>query len=180
MLSRLAQLGKRVLLIDGDMRRPCVHKLFNIEDHSEGLVTYLTGEEEWRQLVRPTGMANLDCLVCGPVPPNPSELLSSDRMQTLIREAMAEYQFVLVDAPPLLNVADGRILATMVEGAILVVKGGFTPRELAQQAQLHIRDVGAHLIGVVLNDVDVRHNGYYKGYYKYGGYGESKGSAEKN
>jgi capsular exopolysaccharide synthesis family protein len=176
----LAQLGKRVLLIDGDMRRPCVHKLFNIENHSQGLVTYLTGEQEWRQLVRPTGMANLDCLVCGPVPPNPSELLSSDRMQTLIREAMAEYQFVLVDAPPLLNVADGRILATMVEGAILVVKGGFTPRELAHQAQLHIRDVGAHLIGVVLNDVDVRQNGYYKGYYKYGGYGESKGSAEKN
>lgn len=176
----LAQLGKRVLLIDGDMRRPCVHKLFNIENHSQGLVTFLTGEQEWRQLVRPTGMANLDCLVCGPVPPNPSELLSSDRMQMLIREAMAEYQFVLVDAPPLLNVADGRILATMVEGAILVVKGGFTPRDLAQQAQLHIRDVGAHLIGVVLNDVDVRQNGHYKGYYRYGGYGESTGRAEKN
>jgi polysaccharide biosynthesis transport protein len=176
----LAQLGKQVLLVDGDMRRPCVHKLFDIENHSQGLVTYLTGEQEWRQLVRPTGMANLDCLVCGPVPPNPSELLSSDRMQLLIREAMDDYQFVLVDAPPLLNVADGRILARMVEGAILVVKGGFTPRELAQQAQLHIRDVGAHLIGVVLNDVDVRHNGYYKGYYKYGGYGESNGSAEKN
>jgi succinoglycan biosynthesis transport protein ExoP len=176
----LAQLGKQVLLVDGDMRRPCVHKLFDIENHSQGLVTYLTGEQEWRQLVRPTGMANLDCLVCGPVPPNPSELLSSDRMQLLIREAMDDYQFVLVDAPPLLNVADGRILARMVEGAILVVKGGFTPRELAQQAQLHIRDVGAHLIGVVLNDVDVRHNGYYKGYYKYDGYGESNGSAEKN
>ena len=175
----LAQLGKRVLLIDGDMRRPCVHKLFDIENHSQGLVTYLTEEQEWRHLVRPTGMANLDCLVCGPVPPNPSELLSSDRMQVLIREALTEYQFVLIDAPPLLNVADGRILATMVEGAILVVKGGFTPRDLAQQAQLHIRDVGAHLIGVVLNDVDVRHNGYYKGYYRYGGYGENTG-AEKS
>ena len=175
----LAQLGKRVLLIDGDMRRPCVHKLFDIENHSQGLVTYLTEEQEWRHLVRPTGMANLDCLVCGPVPPNPSELLSSDRMQVLIREALTEYQFVLIDAPPLLNVADGRILATMVEGAILVVKGGFTPRDLAQQAQLHIRDVGAHLIGVVLNDVDVRHNGYYKGYYRYGGYGENSG-AEKS
>jgi succinoglycan biosynthesis transport protein ExoP len=176
----LAQLGKRVLLIDGDMRCPCVHKLFDIADHSGGLVTYLTGEEEWHHLVRPTGIADLDCLVCGPVPPNPSELLSSDRMQMLIREAMAEYQFVLIDAPPLLNVADGRILATMVEGAILVVKGGFTPRELAQQAQLHVRDVGAHLIGVVLNDVDVRHNGYYNSHYRYGAYGESNDQAEKN
>jgi succinoglycan biosynthesis transport protein ExoP len=175
----LAQLGKRVLLIDGDMRRPCIHKLFNIEVHSGGLVTYLTGEEGWSHLVRPTGLVNLDCLVCGPVPPNPSELLSSDRMQTLILEAMAEYQFVLIDAPPLLNVTDGRILATMVDGALLVVRGGYTPQELVQRAQLHVRDVGAHLIGVVLNDVDVRHNGYYQSYYGYGSYGESKGQIEK-
>jgi len=176
----LAQLGKRVLLVDGDMRRPCVHKLFDIEDSCGGLVTYLTGEENWLHLVRPTGIANLDCLSCGPVPPNPSELLSSERMQTLIREAMEKYQFVLIDAPPLLNVADGRILAAMVEGAILVVKGGFTPRELAQQAQLHVRDVGARLIGVVLNDVDLRHNGYYNSYYKYGSYGDGEGQRAKS
>ena len=176
----LAQLGKRVLLIDGDMRRPCVHKLFNIEENSGGLVTFLTGDEGWSHLIRPTGVPNLDCLICGPVPPNPSELLSSDRMLTLMFEVMREYEFVLIDAPPLLNVTDGRILATMVEGAILVVRGGTTPQELAQQAQLHVRDVGARLIGVVLNDVDVRHNGYYRGYYRYGSYGESKGQIEKN
>jgi capsular exopolysaccharide synthesis family protein len=176
----LAQLGKRVLLIDGDMRRPCVHRLFHVEEESGGLVTYLTGEDGWRDLVRPTGVAGLDCLVCGPVPPNPSELLSSDRMQRLIMEAMEEYQFVLIDAPPLLNVTDGRILATMVEGAILVVRGGFTPQELAQQAQLHVRDVGARLIGVVLNDVDVRHNGYYQSYYRYDAHEESNGRIEKN
>src|SRR5271165_1143856 len=176
----LAQLGKRVLLIDGDMRRPCVHKLFNIEENSGGLVTFLTGEEGWSHLVRPTGVPNLDCLICGPVPPNPSELLSSDRMLTLMFEVMREYEFVLIDAPPLLNVTDGRILATMVEGAILVVRGGITPQELAQQAQLHVRDVGARLIGVVLNDVDMRHNGYYRGYYRYGSYGETKAQVEKN
>ena len=176
----LAQLGKRVLLIDGDMRRPCVHKLFNIEENSGGLVTFLTGGEGWSHLVRPTGVPNLDCLICGPVPPNPSELLSSDRMLTLMFEVMREYEFVLIDAPPLLNVTDGRILATMVEGAILVVRGGITPRELAQQAQLHVRDVGARLIGVVLNDVDVRHNEYYRGYYRYGSYGEAKAQIEKS
>jgi capsular exopolysaccharide synthesis family protein len=168
----LAQLGKRVLLVDGDMRRPCVHKLFNIEDHAAGLVNFLAGEEGWSHLVRPTGVPNLDCLICGPVPPNPSELLSSDRMQQLLVEAMREYQFVLIDAPPLLNVTDGRILATMVDGAVLVVRGGITPQELAQQAHFHVRDVGARLIGVVLNDVDVRHHGYYQNYYSYG-YGEN-------
>jgi capsular exopolysaccharide synthesis family protein len=174
----LAQLGKRVLLVDGDMRRPCVHKLFNIEDHGAGLVTFLTGEEGWNHLVRRTGVPNLDCLICGPVPPNPSELLSSDRMQQLILEAMREYQFVLIDAPPLLNVTDGRILATKVDGAVLVVRGGITPQELAQQAKFHVRDVGARLIGVVLNDVDLSHNGYYQSHYCYG-YGENHGS-EKN
>jgi polysaccharide biosynthesis transport protein len=176
----LAQLGKRVLLIDGDMRRPCVHKLFKIEEQSQGLVTFLTGEDDWRALVRPSGIAELDCLICGPVPPNPSELLSSDRMQQLIHEAMGEYQFVLIDAPPLLNVTDGRILATMVEGAILVVRGGFTPQELAQEAQFHVRDVGARLIGVVLNDVDVRHNGYYQSYYRYGSQDEGAEVIEKD
>jgi Mrp family chromosome partitioning ATPase len=85
-------------------------------------------------------------------------------MQQLIVEATRDYQFVLIDAPPLLNVTDGRILATMVDGAVLVVRGGYTPQELAQQAQFHVRDVGARLIGVVLNDVDLRHHSYYQGY----------------
>ena len=176
----LAQLGKRVLLIDGDMRRPCVHKLFNIEENSGGLVTFLTGGEGWSHLVRPTGVPNLDCLICGPVPPNPSELLSSDRMLTLMFEVMREYQFVLIDAPPLLNVTDGRILATIVDGVILVVRGGFTPQELAQQAQFHVRDVGAHLIGVVLNDVDIRRDGYYQGHYHYGSHEENNRPIKKD
>jgi Mrp family chromosome partitioning ATPase len=101
-------------------------------------------------------------------------------MQTLIGEAMGEYQFVLVDAPPLLNVADGRILTTMVEGVVLVVKGGFTPRELVQRAQFYVRDVGAHLIGVVLNDVDLRRDGYSYSYYHYRGYDEIKDEAGKD
>ncbi|MBV9183528.1 MAG: CpsD/CapB family tyrosine-protein kinase, partial [Acidobacteria bacterium] len=163
----LTQLGKRVLLIDADMRRPCVHRLFGICDYSTGLVTYLTGQQDWRTLVRPSGTTGLDCLVCGPVPPNPSELLSSERMHELVHEATEEYHFVLVDSPPLLNVADGRILTTMVEGAILVVKGGATPRELVLRTQSYFRDVGAHLIGVVLNDIDLHQAGYYDGYYRY-------------
>ena len=100
-------------------------------------------------------------------------------MQRLIVEALGEYDFVLIDAPPLLNVPDGRILATMVEGAILVVRGGFTPQELAMQAMFHLRDVGARMIGVVLNDVDIRHNGYYQSHYRYDAHEENEGR-EKN
>ncbi|MGH9710395.1 MAG: GumC family protein, partial [Candidatus Acidiferrales bacterium] len=99
----LAQMGKRVLIIDADMRRPSVHDFFHIPDGA-GLVNCLTGGEDWRNLVQPSGSKGLDCLICGPAPTNPSELLSSDRMQILVNDAMTEYNYVLVDSPPLLDV----------------------------------------------------------------------------
>ena len=166
----LAQLGQRVLLIDGDMRRPCIRKALGLPK-SLGLVSFLTGQQDWRTAVCPAGVPHLDALVCGPLPPNPAELLSSERMRTLLQEAAQEYQFVLVDSPPLLNVADSRILATLVDGLVLVVRGGVTPRELAQRAQSYARDVGANLIGVVLNNLDVRGgDDYYYRYYHYNYY----------
>lgn len=168
----LAQLGKRVLLIDTDMRRPSVHRFFGLSA-SAGVVNYLTGDRDWLSLMQNSGLPGLDCAVCGPVPPNPSEIISSSRMETLLREAMGKYDFVLCDSPPLLSVADGRILATMVEGAILVVKGGATPRELVRHAQLLASDVGARLIGVVLNGVNIHADDYYYSrYYYYRAYSE--------
>lgn len=161
----LAQLGQRVLLIDGDLRRPSVHRAFQIQG-SLGVVSYLTGQQGWRAAVEKTSLPALDVLVSGPVPPNPAELLSSDRMQTLIQEALEEYKFVVVDSPPLLNVSDSRILATLVEGVVLVVKGGDTPCELAQRAQAYVSDVGARVIGAVLNNVDLHREeySYYQAY----------------
>ena len=162
----LAQLGPGVLLIDGDLRRPSVHRAFGLENEG-GVVRYLTGGQDWRQVVMPSGLAGLDVIVSGPMPPNPAELLSSERMRQLIREATREYRCVIIDSPPLLNVADSRILATMVEGLILVVEGGGTPRELAQRAQACVRNVGAAVIGVVLNNLDLRADGgYYAQYYR--------------
>lgn len=163
----LAQLGKYVLLVDGDMRRPSLHKIFLLRK-TGGLASYLAGQEQWQDEVQTTAVPGLDCLVCGPVPPNPSELLSSERMQALFRDAVSAYQFVLIDSPPLLHVADGRILSSISEGAILVVRGEATPRELVQRAGVHLRHAGARLIGVVLNAVDFHREGYYSGYYNYG------------
>jgi capsular exopolysaccharide synthesis family protein len=163
----LAQLGRRVLLIDADMRRPNVHKLFRIQN-GLGLVTSLTGQQQWQGVVHPTGLGGLDALFCGTVPPNPVELLSSERMRMLIREAMVQYNFVVIDSAPLLGVADSRVLATLVEGVLLVAKGGSTARELVQRAQLSARDVGANVIGIVLNNMDVRaHDYYHSQYYLY-------------
>ena len=167
----LAQLGHRVLLVDADLRSPSLHKLFGI-DRSLGLVSYLTGQQDWRAVVHPSGSRGLDLLVCGPVPPNPSELLSSQSMGALIRSASAEYGFVILDSSPMLALADSRILAPLVNGVLLVVRSGTTPREQLLHAQSGIRGVGGNLIGVVLNSVDIRTNGYYN----YGPYGPNAGS----
>jgi len=169
----LAQLGQRVLLIDGDLRRPSVHRAFDIRGNM-GVVSYLTGQQDWREAVEKISLPGLEVLVCGPVPPNPAELLSSDRMQKLIGQALEEYKFVVVDSPPLLNVADSRILSTLVDGVVLVVKGGETPRELALRAQGYATNVGARVIGVVLNNVDLHHgdNSYYQ-HYSYDSYDAS-------
>ncbi len=175
----LAQLGQRVLLIDADMRRPDIHKLFGIRDNT-GLVSFLTGRHGWQAMVHPTGLGGLDALFCGPVPPNPAELLSSERMRTLVVEAKREYGFVVLDSPPLLSVADSRILARLVDGVILVVKGGSASRELIQRAQSHARAVGANVIGVVLNNLDVRNEDYsYYRYYRYDDFGPGDGTSEK-
>ena len=162
----LAQLGHRVLLVDADLRFPSLHKLFGTSG-SLGLVSYLTGQQDWHAAVRPCGSHGLDVLVCGPVPPNPSELLSSQSMGALIRSAKTEYGFIILDSSPMLALADSRILAPLVDGVLLVVKSGTTPREQILHAQSRIRSVGGNLIGVVLNSVDIRTNGYYN----YGPYG---------
>ncbi len=162
----LGQLGHRVLLLDADLRFPSLHKLFGTSG-SPGLVSYLTGQQDWRAVVRPSGSRGLDLLVCGPVPPNPSELLSSQSMSALIRSASAEYSFIILDSSPMLALADSRILAPLVNGVLLVVKSGSTPREQLMHAQSGIRGVGGNMIGVVLNNVDIRSNGYYN----YGPYG---------
>jgi polysaccharide biosynthesis transport protein len=156
----LANLGKRALVIDADIRRPGIQDFFDLNG-SAGLVNYLAGEGEWRSFVQMSNVKGLDCLICGPEPPNPGELLSSERMEALIKDAMNDYNFVLVDSPPMLNLTDGRIVATVVEGTVLVVKGGATSREHVLRAQECVGSVGARTIGVVLNGVDLRQTGYY-------------------
>lgn len=154
----LAQLGQPVLLIDADMRRPSIQRYF--PQRGSRLSAYLGGQGAWQEMVYPTSINRLYVLHCGPVPENPSELLSSDRMRALIQESMATYRFVILDSPPLLNRADSRILGSMVGATILVVKGGETPRQVVQYAESQARAVGTNLIGVVLNNLDASLSDY--------------------
>jgi polysaccharide biosynthesis transport protein len=156
--ASLAQLGRRTLLIDADMRRPSIQNYFPPSDAQ--LSTYLAGKGKWREMVSQTEVNGLEVLLGGRVPANPAELLSSDAMQVLMLEAAEEYQFVVLDSPPLLNVADSRILASLADSTVLVVKCGDTPRQVVQYAESQALAAGANLVGVVLNYLDVRNTGY--------------------
>lgn len=162
----LAQLGKRVLSIDGDLRRPSVHRIFSLAN-STGLSEYLQGHGDWHSVIRPSGVPGLHVIVSGSRPPNPAELLSSHRMQELLRHACTQYDVVVVDSPTLLHMADSRLLASYVEAVVLVVKSGDTPKKLVKEAFANLQSVSARVAGVVLNCVNLRHQEYSASYSNY-------------
>jgi capsular exopolysaccharide synthesis family protein len=182
----LVQLGGRVLAVDSDMRRPRISSVLKIPPMPTGLSTYLTGQFDLEDVIVPTKVPNLFALPCGPIPPNPAELLSSDSMKRFFEEAAQKFDYLVLDSPPVLHVTDARILATQVEAVILVSHGAVTPREAVKHAKQHLEQVNGNLIGVVLNNVDFSSAGYdyYYRYYRRGyGYGYGYGydsHTEKN
>ncbi|MGH9833877.1 MAG: GumC family protein [Blastocatellia bacterium] len=160
----LAQLGVSVLLIDADLRRPAVHKAFKIP-HNRGISNYLVSNTPIEDLVIKLPIPNLSVLPCGPIPPNPAELISSDRMKDLLRTLGEQYDHILIDSPPLVSVTDPVILSTMVDGSILVVQSGKSTRDLVRRARRELAGVGSKIFGVVLNNVDIKREGYDDYYY---------------
>ncbi len=159
----MAQLGHSVLLVDADLRRPNLHKFFGISS-TNGLVDFLTGQADWRSLTWKAPSTGLSVLPCGSIPPNPTDLLSSDYMREMIRDARKEYKFVVLDSPPLAELADSRILATLVDGVILVIGCGTTPRYLVHRAYASTLDTSSHVLGIAINFTEPT-SGY--GYYGY-------------
>ena len=151
----------RVLVVDTDMRKPTVHKVFKTQNHP-GLTNLLTKRSlKVEDVVRSSDVENLDFLTCGVIPPNPSELINSKRMGELIAEMEAAYDLIIFDNPPLLAVTDAQIMATKVDGTIVVVpQGEVTKDELDQASQL-LEKVGANVLGSVLNKVDAASDTYY-------------------
>jgi capsular exopolysaccharide synthesis family protein len=155
-----AQQGKKVLLIDTDLRKPTVHYTFSIENH-KGLSNIIVGETNLEDVVVTSDVENLDILTCGPIPPNPSELLTSRRMKALIEEARGIYDIILFDTPPILVVTDAQILANQCDGSILVVRSKSTKIETAQKALGALNAVNARILGTVLNDSVKKEKDYY-------------------
>jgi capsular exopolysaccharide synthesis family protein len=162
----LAQRGDRVVLIDSDLRRPRVHRAFGIPN-DVGLSSYLAGVLTIDDLPRPVPhISKLFVIPSGPTPPNPAELLSSEPMDALFRELRRQFDFIVLDSPPAITVADSMILAAHADGVILVVHGGVTTRESLRQAHKLMSNVNARMLGVVLNNVDIR-SADYRYYYTY-------------
>ncbi len=165
----MAQGGKRVVLVDADLRRPSVHRVFGLPNRG-GLTDALVQElAALNGFLQDTGVENLRVLTSGPIPPNPQELLASQRMEELLHRLQSEADIVLIDTPPSLVVADANVLAARTDGVVLVVNADRTRRVAVQQATEDLRQVGANLLGGVLNMVDIR-RGRGAGYYSYHGY----------
>lgn len=165
----MAQAGNRVLLIEGDLRKPVIHKNFGL-NKSPGVTDYVLGNYDWREIknsitdvmlgefeleeiLRTPGLDNLNIITAGTTPPNPSEILRSERFAELIKQAYKEYDFILVDSPPVLPVADPSEIAPLVDGVVLIYTVGKIGRGILKRAKLSLDNVQANVLGIVLNNV---------------------------
>lgn len=168
----LTQAGKSVLLLDCDMRNPTVHKNFNLSN-KVGLSSCISMGTALSDAVQKTSIEGLYALTGGVIPPNPSELLGSEQMKNVLQRAKEQYDYVLIDTPPVMPVTDALIVSRFVDGMILVIASAEVKVEMARDVKNQLVNAGANILGVVLNKVRSEHHGY--GYYYYYG---SKG-AEK-
>jgi capsular exopolysaccharide synthesis family protein len=167
----IAQSGKKVVLVDADLRNPCVGRVFPVTS-TVGLTSVLEGGVDLASAIQPSLLPELSILPCGPLPSNPAELLTSPRLQELLDSLRQQYDFVLVDTAPLLTVTDPCVVAARVDGVLLTIRLSLTGPPHAQQAQEILSSLGANLLGVVINGISNRSTTY--------GYGASYGySADK-
>jgi succinoglycan biosynthesis transport protein ExoP len=169
----VAQSEHSVLLVDGDLRRPRVHKIFGL-DNSKGLSTYLAGASDIH-IVPAASRSGIQVMPSGPVPPNPSELLSSRRMQKLLSILADKFDIVIWDSPPLMTVTDSLVLSKILDGTIIVAKAGKTTFENVRKGMKSLSDIESHFLGIIINALEVKksdyyYNRYYQSYY----YGKEK------
>lgn len=165
----IGRTGRTVVLIDGDMRSPSIHELVNTLNTS-GLSNILTGDDDLIEHVRESSERGLSVLTSGPIPPNPAELLSSERLAHIIELLLERFDHVVIDAPPMLGLADAPLICRAVEGCVFIAQPGGAPVRSIQAALQRLRFVGVHIFGVVITKIDINRQqyGYNDGY----GYGE--------
>jgi succinoglycan biosynthesis transport protein ExoP len=175
----MAEAGGRVLVIDTDMRRPRLHRSFGVPNQT-GISTVILGNSKLEDAIKRTDVPNLDVLPCGPVPPNPSELLHTKRFAQTLADCEARYDRIILDSPPTSAVTDPAVLGNLADGVILIVKGGRTTREAAAHARRQLTAAKCRLLGVIVNEIDFSNPGYgyqYRYYRNYARYGYTYGGS---
>lgn len=164
----MAALGKSVVLLDGDMRNPSIHKLFDLSNKA-GLSDALAGTDDVTKLLHPIKGSTLTVVTAGPIPPNPAELLAGTRLREFVAKLLETHDHVIIDGPPIMGLADAPLIATAVEGTIFVIAAIETRARAARVALRRLIDVQAHIVGAILTKFDAKHVGYDYGYsYDYG------------
>jgi non-specific protein-tyrosine kinase len=161
----MAQAGQRVVLVDCDLRRPNIHRLFQVANNNGLTTALLHAGADPAAFLQETSLPGLQVLTTGPIPPNPSELLSSERMHELLEKLQAQADMVVLDSPPVLAVADASILATRADGTLLVVSAGETRLDMLVKALERLDGLSVRPLGLVLNKLSERRGGYYYYYY---------------
>lgn len=169
--TTMAQSGQRVLVVDTDMRKPRLHKSLGVSK-AKGITNLVLGDATQAECIKSTDIPNLFVLPCGPLPPNPAELLLTAKFKAVLDELEKHYDLILLDSPPVLAVTDAVVLARISEGVILVAHAGTTTVDDLRGAARHLRAINAPILGVILNDIDVDDRQYGGYYATYGTYGE--------
>jgi capsular exopolysaccharide synthesis family protein len=163
-----AQMGKPVLIIDADLRNPVMHKMLSVSNKA-GLSNYLSGSVAPLEVIRQSEVPNLYVMPTGPLPPNPVDLLSGMKLLNLLSHCEERFAHVIVDAPPVLGIADAIVLCNQVENSVFVVESGKTRKGQAKAALKRLQQAGVHPLGVILTKIDSYHDlhGYHSYYYQY-------------
>lgn len=171
----MAQMGSKTLLVDTDLRRPVIHTVFNL-NKDKGVTNFLMGKMTFNEIVKPTMVENLSVVTSGPLPPNPSEMLSSEEMEEFVEQSRNNFDLILFDSPPIIAVTDAAILSTKLDGIILVVKAHQTQKTAVERAKNLLDNVNANIVGCLLNSVNIDkaygayYHYYYYHYYSYYGH----------
>lgn len=167
----LTQIGKKVLLIDADIRKSVLTTRYQLQEEVSGLTQYLTSQKYLEEIIYRTNVNHLDIVFAGPYSPNPAELLEEELFGKLLAYARSEYDVVIIDTPPAANLIDAAIVARECDGAVLVIESGAISYHLEQRVKTQLERSGCRILGAVLNKVDIHTNAYYGKYRKYAKYG---------
>lgn len=168
----LAEIGKKVLLIDADLRKSVLAGRVQLQQQVNGLSHYLSGQEQLDNVVCDTNIQGLDLIFTGTQPPNPVELLSGKVFVQMLEKFRKEYDYVLIDAPPLGQVVDASVIADMCDGSVMVLESGAVSYRFAQDVKKQLEKAKCPILGVILNKVNMSKAGYYGKYGNYGNYGK--------